>query len=89
MHPRRHGAERAGLGAEVATRRPPARSPTAYRSRSEVSASAQPADVRQRLLDDAEVAPLPRPAHERRRDVVEAGLVEGDEHVDRRCAARR
>ena len=35
-----------------------------------------PRAVRQRLLDESQVAPLPGPAHQRRRHVVEAGAVE-------------
>ena len=46
-----------------------------------------PGAVRQGLLDDAQVAPLPDPAHERSGHVVEARLVQSDHEVD--VGARR
>ena len=67
---------------------PPAasgRPPAAKRSRSEVRASAQPPERPcHRLLHHPQITPLPGPADQRRRHVVEAGRVEGDQQVDRR-----
>jgi len=82
VHARRHDAEGPRLGAEVGTGRlwrAARRVEVAQRGQGEGPAARA---VRQRLLHHAEIVVRPHPADERRRDVVEPGLVEGHHHVD-------
>ena len=81
VHPRRHDAQRPGLGAEVGSG-----GLGRTTGRVEVTQGGQgqrPArrPVGQRLLHHSEVAPLPHPAHQWRGDVVEARFVQRHHEV--------
>ena len=84
VHPRRHGAQGVRLGAEVAAGRLGATAEGVEVAQRGHGQGPPAGAVGQRLLDEPEIPPLPGPAHQRRRHVVEAGAVEGLQEVDGR-----